>query len=429
MKANEISVLSGNPSQDIVHSFKNQFDELLKMKERIIEFNKINFQEKNPELLFEKIKGEVEKDCELCFSAEECKGKCVDLHKHHVEFLNLHLDDKRIDYFSYLDTFDKNYLIPLHKKNKDYLQYIENLKTYLIQFFKKSHSLSDLDQLLKDLKEEFEIEWKNQTLKEFDNIFKQITIEENDPLYCFACEKKFLTDISFNSHKTGKKHIKFVNNLARKYNNDMKEAEAQSIKQINPEFKEKCKNIVENEFIIIKFKQLMYEIIQNTLNFLRKKQSKNYNEREEEKEEEIEVDNDSESSEEEKKQAILNPKNLPTGADGKPIPLWLYKLHGLGIEYKCEICGGAIYSGRRAFEKHFQEWRHAYGMKCLKIPNTIHFKDITRIEDALKLHDKIKKDNLNNSFKPDIEEEFEDKEGNLLNRKQYADLLRQGLLT
>jgi len=25
-----------------------------------------------------------------------------------------------------------------------------------------------------------------------------------------------------------------------------------------------------------------------------------------------------------------NPKNLPMGWDGKPIPYWLYKLHGLG---------------------------------------------------------------------------------------------------
>ena len=48
-----------------------------------------------------------------------------------------------------------------------------------------------------------------------------------------------------------------------------------------------------------------------------------------------------------------NPKNLPMGWDGKPIPYWLYKLHGLGIEFKCEICGGASYWGRRAFEKHF----------------------------------------------------------------------------
>ena len=41
------------------------------------------------------------------------------------------------------------------------------------------------------------------------------------------------------------------------------------------------------------------------------------------------------------------------GWDGKPIPYWLYKLHGLNKEYKCEICGGASYWGRRAFEKHF----------------------------------------------------------------------------
>lgn len=65
-----------------------------------------------------------------------------------------------------------------------------------------------------------------------------------------------------------------------------------------------------------------------------------------------------------------NPKNLPIGWDGKPIPYWLYKLHGLGLEFKCEICGGASYWGQSAFQKHFQEWRHSYGMKCLKIPNT-----------------------------------------------------------
>ena len=48
--------------------------------------------------------------------------------------------------------------------------------------------------------------------------------------------------------------------------------------------------------------------------------------------------------------------------------------------YKCEICGNMSYWGRRAFDRHFQEWRHAYGMRCLKIPNTKHFHDITLIE-------------------------------------------------
>lgn len=34
-----------------------------------------------------------------------------------------------------------------------------------------------------------------------------------------------------------------------------------------------------------------------------------------------------------------NPLKLPLGWDGKPIPYWLYKLHGLNMEFKCEICG------------------------------------------------------------------------------------------
>lgn len=40
---------------------------------------------------------------------------------------------------------------------------------------------------------------------------------------------------------------------------------------------------------------------------------------------------------------VYNPKNLPLGWDGKPIPYWLYKLHGLNLEFKCEICGGVSY--------------------------------------------------------------------------------------
>jgi len=41
----------------------------------------------------------------------------------------------------------------------------------------------------------------------------------------------------------------------------------------------------------------------------------------------VEDDNDDDDDE-----PIYNPKNLPLGWDGKPIPYWLYKLHGLGIE-------------------------------------------------------------------------------------------------
>jgi len=58
-------------------------------------------------------------------------------------------------------------------------------------------------------------------------------------------------------------------------------------------------------------------------------------------------------SEDEEDEIIYNPKNLPLGWDGKPIPYWLYKLHGLNINYKCEICGNQTYRGPKAFQRHF----------------------------------------------------------------------------
>ena len=121
--------------------------------------------------------------------------------------------------------------------------------------------------------------------------------------------------------------------------------------------------------------------------------------------------------EEEEEERIYNPLKLPLGWDGKPIPYWLYKLHGLGVEYRCEICSDHVYMGRcvhavitrfrwlkqacfrKNFDRHFQvssarhlgrivtddlqESRHAFGMRALGLPNTKHFHEITRIEDAL----------------------------------------------
>lgn len=132
--------------------------------------------------------------------------------------------------------------------------------------------------------------------------------------------------------------------------------------------------------------------------------------------------------EEDEDAPVYNPLNLPLGWDGKPIPYWMYKLHGLGVEYKCQICGDHSYWGRRAFDKHFQEWRHAHGMRSLGIPNTKHFHDITQIDDALALYEKIKAEISVGQFQTDLEEEFEDTHGNVLNRRTYEDLARQGLL-
>jgi hypothetical protein len=85
------------------------------------------------------------------------------------------------------------------------------------------------------------------------------------------------------------------------------------------------------------------------------------------------------------------------------------------------------YWGRRAFERHFKEWRHVNGMRALGIPNTKDFYEVTKIEDALALW-KTQQSRHTGGFNPETDEELEDAQGNVYNRKTYEDLRRQGLI-
>ncbi|KAL2921870.1 Splicing factor SF3a60-like protein, partial [Bienertia sinuspersici] len=188
---------------------------------------------------------------------------------------------------------------------------------------------------------------------------------------------------------------------------------------------EDIKEVALVEAQLKKLCELLEEIIIRTKENAVKKQGMTYGELMDEHEEE-EEQADSESDEED--QPIYNPLKLPLGWDGKPIPYWLYKLHGLGQEFKCEICGNHSYWGRRAFERHFKEWRHQHGMRCLGIPNTKNFNEITSIQDAKNLWERIQQRQGVHKWRPDLEEEYEDQEGNIYNKKTYTDLQRQGLI-
>ena len=188
---------------------------------------------------------------------------------------------------------------------------------------------------------------------------------------------------------------------------------------------------MEKEFLVSSLCGSMAEVIAATRRHAEKQQTRTLEEKEAELLEEergLLPDVIDGAVEDEDEEPVYNPLNLPIGWDGKPIPFWLYKLHGLGVEYKCEICGNQSYWGRRAFDRHFQEWRHAHGMRALGIPNTKHFHDITVIEDAVNLHEKLKGALQAEQFELDAEEEFEDTEGNVLDKRTYEDLARQGLL-
>lgn len=86
-------------------------------------------------------------------------------------------------------------------------------------------------------------------------------------------------------------------------------------------------------------------------------------------------------------------------------------------------------------------------MRALGLPNTKHFHEITRIEDALSrssiftfmigplltyflcsVAEKLKQEGRHEIFEQETMEELEDDEGNVYNRKTYEDLKKQGLI-
>ena len=167
----------------------------------------------------------------------------------------------------------------------------------------------------------------------------------------------------------------------------------------------------------------------DTIAFIEKKQTKTLAELEMEiEQEELPIVEIEEEDEDNSNKPIYNPLNIPLGWDGKPIPYWLYKLHGLNIEYKCQICGDYSYWGPRAYQRHFQEPRHAQGMRSLGIPNTMAFSNITSIDDAKALWQKVKSKMNTETFIAELQEEVEDNKGNVFTRKDYEELRRHRLV-
>ncbi|GFE55757.1 splicing factor 3a [Babesia ovis] len=397
---------------------------------------------------------------DLEFTPDENYGKCLDLQEHYRRFVNLQelrtarakhhqqqeilrlnrkgITEKaeleaniipfaEIDYVTYLNQFDQFADIPRHCKYrvKPYCEYLEKLLEYLVGFFQRQNPLATTDTLKKSFEDGFEAEWvANRPAHWKDHTEKM-------DLYLKPVDRLFASSGVMQSFQNGKKYKKIVEVFSKKT--------AQELEQHSKASRDHDKYLASMEHMIQHYKQFLANTIDKTIEFIEKRESRNSKELEESQGlalrilESVGADKqgdmeDYSSGEEEEEQPVYNPLNLPLGWDGKPIPFWLYKLHGLGQEFKCEICGNYSYWGRKAFENHFQEWRHSFGMKCLKIPNTPHFKEITKIEDAFALYEKLRNQNDKNTFKVAHEVECEDSEGNVMNARAYEDLRRQGLL-
>uniref|UniRef100_G3T165 Splicing factor 3a subunit 3 n=1 Tax=Loxodonta africana TaxID=9785 RepID=G3T165_LOXAF len=359
------------------------------------------------------------------FTDEEGYGRYLDLHDCYLKYINLKASEK-LDYITYLSIFDQLFDIPKERKNAEYKRYLEMLLEYLQDYTDRVKPLQDQNELFGKIQTEFEKKWENGTFPGWPVSFSGgVGALDVEPLSISCGHEVFpakYTRFSLCGTRFTRAHLL----LSR---HRIFTSHFPSIPSSNPTRFLVLRDTERNKDIAFLEAQI-YEYVEIgeqrhlTHENVQRKQARTGEEREEEEEEQI-----SESeSEDEENEIIYNPKNLPLGWDGKPIPYWLYKLHGLNINYNCEICGNYTYRGPKAFQRHFAEWRHAHGMRCLGIPNTAHFANVTQIEDAVSLWAKLKLQKASERWQPDTEEEYEDSSGNVVNKKTYEDLKRQGLL-
>jgi splicing factor 3A subunit 3 len=382
------------------------------------------------------------------FSGEEAFGRFFDLHSCHETYLNLQ-NVKRLSYLQYLEAFD-NFTVAAgglkrgDKLTDQYFKYVGELASYLDSFMKRTRPLENLEKLYATFKEEFDEAWeKNEILgwaPEGDSsangaVKQQISVEG---IWCDDCEKEFKNENVYKGHLNGKKHVKAAAQRAQR----QKEAAGEANETANgatgtriSAIRLKERAIAEREHRVKRLCSAMSTERSDTRVNVERKQGMTERERQQELDNLLSLSGENQASAENQEgeaedgeERIYNPLKLPLAWDGKPIPFWLYRLHGLGVEFPCEICGNFVYMGRRAFDKHFNEARHVYGLRCLGITNTSLFRDIIMIEEALKLWDKIQREKKKNKVDEGSVVQMEDGEGNVMPEKVYYDLQKQGLL-
>jgi splicing factor 3A subunit 3 len=378
------------------------------------------------------------------FSGEEAYGRFFDLNIPHESYLNLP-NVKRLNYLQYLEAFDN--FAPGYggvkrsdKLTDQYFKYVGELADYLESFMRRTRPLENTDKVLAEFDKEFEAAWEKdevpgwETAKPATNGTVARDLSSAEAVWCEDCEKEFKNPNIYKNHLTGRKHIKAAEQRKQRQEDANGETNGQGSNKISAtRLKERA--VAEREFRVKRLASAMSTERSDTRVNVERRQGMTERERQQELENLLQVseapreqgegnDEDDEDGEEK----IYNPLKLPLAWDGKPIPFWLYRLHGLGVEFPCEICGNFVYMGRRAFDKHFNEARHVYGLKCLGITNTSLFRDITQIDEAMRLWEKIQKERKRVKGDDGSIVQMEDGEGNVMPEKVYYDLQKQGLL-
>mmetsp|Transcript_6383 Transcript_6383/g.18382 ORF Transcript_6383/g.18382 Transcript_6383/m.18382 type:complete len:504 (+) Transcript_6383:259-1770(+) len=381
------------------------------------------------------------------FSGEESLGRFLDLHESFNRFINSKFG-RPMEYAEYVASLDSFEGIKRHHRfSKAYRDYLTELRDYLLGFQQRTQPLVDVAGQLQKTREAFAQEWEAGTVPgwadrgaaevpaeaaagkldvdAFDSVEELETIGAQRLKEALEAEglkaggtlrqraERLMLLRDTPRDKLDRKHFAkgIIPQAARTEGAAAKQAAA-------------GRAAAELEAEVGSLLDSLAKVVEATKDQIEKRSAMTF---EEHQAELAEAEEAQEQDSDEEDDFIYNPLKLPMGWDGKPIPYWLYKLHGLNQEFKCEICGLASYWGRRAFERHFKEFKHQNAMRALGIPNSKLFFEVTSIADAQELWRNVQS-REKGGFVRDTEEEYEDTQGNVYSKKTYEDLKRQGII-
>lgn len=377
------------------------------------------------------------------FSGEEGGGRYLDLQTHYSSYVNLLLvggsmreksrknkagrpggrGEKRvrpgsetpaegaavkppeIDYLAYLKkvVVDHASIAASLRSSRPYELYLDDLLKYLVSFADRLHPLSEVEKLIEVAEKSLRV----------DLLGRLAALKVR-----FADDASMLEEMGADGVRD-KLLMVGLKCGGRPEDRASRLLEAAESATSSEEKSVIGRRVILEGLVTFVLEEMLSEELRRTVLNVEKKQSLSWVELEAERVAEEAVaerdeveEGDGEEDENEEK-PLYNPKDVPLGWDGKPIPFWLYKLHGLNHEYRCEICGNAKYKGPRAFERHFTDPQHVQGLRCLDVSYSRDFFMVTRIADAVKLRTNLQRKSKLAKFDADVEEEYEDNYGNV----------------
>lgn len=331
------------------------------------------------------------------FSGEEHGGRYLDLHAAHHAFQNASFG-RKTDYVAYLADVRDFASVPRDKKfGAAYADYLDALADYLRSFHRRVRPLVFLEKITAKAEEEFERRWNEGAVPGWEDKGVRTAGGDGDAtrldLEAFATVDEMTASLSPDDVRAALGAMGLKQGGTEEQRRDrLWSTRGKSLAEMDKKLfakgaatagdsesaarlEAKAKAVARREAAAGALLEQLAATLDATKGQVEKKATLSLAELEAEA---LEDDDFVEEEDEDEEEEVYNPLKLPLGWDGKPIPYWLYKLHGLNLEFTCEICGNYSYWGRRAYERHFKEPRHQLGMRSLKIPNTKAFAEVRR---------------------------------------------------